>query len=406
MAHVVLKAGTTAYLDFGRPKGSVSETSNGLSWNVAAGDDAFKIKTVGGEIDPATGDPAGRISGYNVYSAAGDLLFTVRDINIAVSLMLKGASDLLYNKISAGDDLYQGNSGDDDIRTGAGGDTLRGGAGDDTLFGGNGSDLIDGGDGRDTANFADLGQGGDINLSTGLATFGDDVDTLISIEDAVGTAFADQMIGTKGNNLLSGGGGNDAIYGGRGNDNLYGEDGDDVLFGGQGHDVLGGDKGHDYLSGEAGNDVLIGGDGNDTIDGGAGRDDLSGGKGNDVLRGGDGNDTLSGGGGKNGLDGGVGDDVFLFSTGQDFVTTGAGSDLLTATTKGAQVQVSDFEVGVDRIALDVLHPKQTSIDDLIASGKLVITGDDSYTQISFGKTDIVLTGVDVSEFSKDDLSLV
>lgn len=406
MAHVVLNAGDTAYLDFGRPKGAVAETGKGLSWKVAAGDDALTIKTIGGKIDKATGEPTGRITGYNVFSADGDLLFTVRDIDVAISLILQGGTDALYNEISAGDDLYQGNSGNDDIRTGAGDDTLEGGAGNDTLFGGEGSDLIHGGKGQDTANFSDLGQGGSINLSTGLATFGDDVDTLVSIENAIGTRFNDQMIGSKGDNLLSGGAGDDQIFGGRGNDQLYGEDGDDVIFGGKGHDVLGGDKGDDFLSGEAGNDVLVGGSGNDTLDGGAGDDDLSGGKGDDVLTGGDGNDTLSGGGGKNGLDGGAGDDVFLFSGGKDFVTTGSGADTLIATNEGARVQVSDFEVGVDHVAFDVKNPQETSINDLIASGRLTISGDDSYTLLTFGKTEIVLTGVGVDDFSKDDLSLV
>lgn len=406
MAHVVLKGGTTAYLNFGRPTGSVTDTAKGLSWAVAIGDDAFTIKTIGGDLDPATGKPLGDVTGYDVFSADGDLLFTVRDIDVRAALILKGGTDAFYEKISAGDDVFEGSRGNDDIRTGAGDDTLHGGAGRDTLFGGEGSDLLDGGNGRDTANFSDLDRGGEINLSTGLATFGDDVDTLVSIEDAIGTAFADQMIGTIGDNLLSGGAGNDAIYGGRGNDHLYGENGHDVLFGGKGDDVLGGDQGDDYLVGEAGNDVLVGGNGNDTLDGGNGRDDLSGGKGDDVLTGGDGNDTLSGGAGKNGLDGGAGDDVFRFSNGQDFVTTGSGADQLIATSQGAQVQVSDFEVGVDGISLDVKNPGQTSVDALIASGKLAIAGDDSYTLITFGKTEIVLTGVSVDDFSKDDLSLV
>ncbi|HET9638589.1 MAG TPA: cadherin domain-containing protein [Allosphingosinicella sp.] len=113
--------------------------------------------------------------------------------------------------------------------------------------------------------------------------------------------------------------------GGNGNDNVNGTGGEDQLNGGNGNDVLNGLGGHDLLNG---------GNGTDTLNGGSGNDILIGENGNDALFGGDGRDLLAGGNGNDSLSGGAGADIFQFGRG------------------GGRDTISDYEVGVDRIALE------------------------------------------------------
>ena len=110
---------------------------------------------------------------------------------------------------------------------------------------------------------------------------------------------------------------------------LFAEDGSDV--------TLTGSEYNDYLQGGDGNDTLIGGGGNDHLVGGDGNDTLLGGAGNDLLEGGDGADTLIGGAGNDVLVGNAGVDTFAFTS------VGDGHDT-----------IADFELGVDKIDLDVL----------------------------------------------------
>jgi serralysin len=60
-------------------------------------------------------------------------------------------------------------------------------------------------------------------------TIGAGTDTLISIENLTGSAFADILTGNNGDNMLSGGAGNDLLTGGLGQDTLTGGAGNDVF---------------------------------------------------------------------------------------------------------------------------------------------------------------------------------
>ena len=135
--------------------------------------------------------------------------------------------------------VIDGSSGDDIIVGGAGNDTLRGSAGSDMLIGGAGDDLIDGGAGNDTVSYAGASAGVTVNLSISgaQATGGAGSDTLISIENVVGSAFNDVLSGgDKKTNLLDGAAGDDILNGGKGRDVLIGGEGADKLFGGAGAD--------------------------------------------------------------------------------------------------------------------------------------------------------------------------
>ncbi len=158
---------------------------------------------------------------------------------------------------TAGADAHDGTSHDDTITGLGGNDTLRGNAGDDVFSGGPGDDLLDGGTGSDTANYADAAASVKVDLSIMTQnTGGAGRDSLIGIENLVGSAFNDTLRGFTFSNLLDGGAGNDKLYGGAG---------DDVLVGGIGNDRLEGGDGNDRLNGGAGKDTLFGGEGADTF---------------------------------------------------------------------------------------------------------------------------------------------
>ncbi|WBY06481.1 calcium-binding protein [Sphingomonas sp. 7/4-4] len=110
-----------------------------------------------------------------------------------------------------GQDWLIGGDGADTVSGDAGHDTLRGGEGDDLLRGGAGDDTIIGGAGVDTVTYADAQSGVEIDLSLleEQLTRSAGVDTLLSIENLIGSNFADVLASDVGANRLTGGGGND-----------------------------------------------------------------------------------------------------------------------------------------------------------------------------------------------------
>jgi Ca2+-binding RTX toxin-like protein len=205
---------------------------------------------------------------------------------------------------------------------------LLGGDGNDTLRGEGGDDLLDGGAGVDTVDLSTSPAPVRVVLAGRSAT-GDGNDRLEGIENATGSAFADQLVGDDGANRLDGLDGNDRIEGAGGDDHLDGGAGiDTVDFGlskdgvtvnlkqgtatGAGTDTVAnfenvsGSSGDDTIDGNAGPNTLGGGDGDDTIEGGSGDDRIKGGSNADRLLGQAGNDVLTAGPGFDQLNGGKG----------------------------------------------------------------------------------------------------
>lgn len=120
-----------------------------------------------------------------------------------------------------GDDVINGLAGNDILDGGFGNDVLNGGDGDDILIGGFGNDTLNGGNGHDIADYSTAIGGIVANLGTGVVTGAAGNDTLISIEEIIGSAFSDTLTGGAGNDVIRGGGGVDVINGGGGNDRLY-----------------------------------------------------------------------------------------------------------------------------------------------------------------------------------------
>jgi Ca2+-binding RTX toxin-like protein len=197
-------------------------------------------------------------------------------------------------------------------------DTLLGDAGANWFLPQGGDDAIDGRDGSDTVAYFQSAAGVVVDLAAGIAT-GDGSDTLASIENAVGSQFADTLRGGAGPNALYGAGGDDVLDGGQGDDLLDGGAGLDTAFYtaaasrivldlslaapqntlGAGIDTLVGIEAiiatrfNDTLTGGAGNDRLVAMDGADYANGAGGDDIIEGGLGDDTLYGGSGRDTAS-----------------------------------------------------------------------------------------------------------------
>jgi Ca2+-binding RTX toxin-like protein len=82
---------------------------------------------------------------------------------------------------------------------------------DDTIVSGEGPNRIDGSAGSDTVSYATAARAMLISLPAGAATDGIDTDTLVSIENAVGSAFNDTIVSSDGANRFDGGGGIDTV---------------------------------------------------------------------------------------------------------------------------------------------------------------------------------------------------
>ena len=290
-------------------------------------------------------------------------------------------------------------NGADTIFGFGGNDTIFGLGGNDLIKGGGGADMINGGSGTDTANYSDSNEGVVVSLVSGEGFGGTaEGDTLTSIENLTGSAYADFLVGNDGNNVLTGLEGNDTLKGGGGADTLYGDSGNDTLKGGGGADTLNGGSGvdtasysessagvfvslyHDVadygdatgdelnsienvtgsafgddlwgndgvnvLRGNAGDDSMKGFGGNDTLYGGADDDDLYGMDGADTLYGENGNDVLNGGAGNDDMSGGSGSDTFYVDSAGDTVVDSSGGtfEIVYTSTSYALADGVDIEL--------------------------------------------------------------
>ncbi|MEG3926886.1 M10 family metallopeptidase [Microcoleus sp. D3_18a_C4] len=110
-----------------------------------------------------------------------------------------------------------------------------------------------------------LPPGADLDRVYTTETFGTYIAFGADIENLVGSAGNDQVLGNELANSILGSAGIDTISGGRQSDTLDGGEGGDYIYG---------DKGMDLLTGGGGGDWLQGGRANDTIITGVGFDDI------------------------------------------------------------------------------------------------------------------------------------
>lgn len=152
----------------------------------------------------------------------GDGILSSIDLRTAVAYGGNDAANTLTG--DAGADTLHGYGEADMLSGGAGDDKLYGGAGDDRLVGGLGNDVMDGGDGIDVVDYASASAGVRVDLSYGYyqETGGAGGDTLVGIENLIGSAFSDVLTGDAKANAIDGGAGDDLLRGGDSSDTLKG----------------------------------------------------------------------------------------------------------------------------------------------------------------------------------------
>ena len=282
-----------------------------------------------------------------------------------ITITIHGSDDTLIND---GNDTLDGTDDNDTLDGGAGNDSLFGGAGDDTLIGGAGNDTVNGGDGIDALSYATALVAIDLDLRGSGPN--SDGDTILNIENLIGSDHNDRLRGDDTTDNV--------LWGGAGDDKLYGHNGSDTLYGGDGVDKLYGQSGDDLLVGSAGADRLDGGNGVDTASyeqstagvnvlinsGRASIASLGGDAEGDVLKsvevviGSSFDDTLKGNDLANVLDGGAGDDVLTGNDDADTFAFGIGSGRDT---------VTDFDAGEDRLDLSLAGTGFTGLNDVTAA---------------------------------------
>jgi uncharacterized protein len=197
---------------------SIENATGGIFNDVLIGDIGVNILT-GGDGDDILlgGDGADTLNGGNGMDTA---TYEGTSATIFINLFTGGG----FNNSAQGDTLVgienvTGGYGNDYIIGDDGNNVLDGGAGDDVLVGGLGADTLLGGSGNDTASYADNQGAVTVNLLTGIGSgAAAQGDTYSGVENVVGTAYRDTIIGDDGANILDGAGGNDVLTGGAGAD--------------------------------------------------------------------------------------------------------------------------------------------------------------------------------------------
>ena len=136
-----------------------------------------------------------------------------------------------------GNDALLGASGNDWLFGFGGNDSLEGQAGEDLVEGGAGTDTLDGGSGlNDAASWIFSSAPITASLTSGTAS-GDGPDSMVSVEQLVGSSQNDWLVGSDSANSIWGAAGNDTLSGRGGRDALNGGPGTDSATGGAGQDL-------------------------------------------------------------------------------------------------------------------------------------------------------------------------
>ena len=318
---------------------------------------------------------------------------------------------------------------------GRGNETIYGNEANNIIEGGDGSDTINGGAGNDTASYAHASRAVTVNLSvsgTQAVSAADTGEVLISIENLIGSAYDDTLIGNIGNNRLDGGAGNDmagflgatsgvtvslavsgaqAVGGGQGSDTFVSIEG---LLGSNYNDTLTGNAASNVLEGAGGNDTLNGGDGLDTAAytratsavtvnlAISGAQSVGGGMGSDTLvsienlSGSNFNDTLTGTGNANILNGGQGNDTLDGAGGYDTVTYQTADYSISVDLSISGQQIISYSQGNDTL-ISIENVVASDFNDRLTgnAGSNILDGGSGSDTIDYNKATSGIT-VDLS----------
>ena len=182
-----------------------------------------------------------------MYGGGGNDSYYVDDVGDQVYENLNEGLDTVFFSISS---YALPNNVENGYINTSGASNATGNGLNNVIYAGAGNNVIDGGAGNDTVSY--YYSSGKVNVSlsvvTAQDTLGSGYDTLISIENLVGSNAGDDLLaGNNAANVLQGMVGNDALYGLGGNDTLYGGNGNDYLIGGAGSDLMYGGTGSDIF---------------------------------------------------------------------------------------------------------------------------------------------------------------
>ncbi|RKF16829.1 hypothetical protein D6850_04630 [Roseovarius spongiae] len=358
---------------------------------------------------------------------------------------------------------------DDALNGDDGMNILNGGGGSDIMYGHGGADIfvldgvvgsidfVYGGLGSDSVDLSEFAQAATVTLETPLdygyvnTTIGGvthEVGVLAeSIENVIGTDFADSMTGNDADNAFSGGFGNDTATGGAGRDSFNWTGGRDMWDGGADRDIasftsspyaiwldlraaapmawhrngpdlsagawvevadltdiedVAGSAHDDQVFGSASANLLLGFDGDDDLYGIGGQNTIEGGAGDDTLTGGVDADRLSGGTGDDNVLGGGGDDTIIGGAGDDIIEGGADADTVIY-----DAFSQSFRVSVDAGTGDWIfqHNGAGPANGTGAGGGLTYTSGNSFLdkEVDYGRD--ILRGVEFVEF-KDGVKTI
>jgi Ca2+-binding RTX toxin-like protein len=169
---------------------------------------AFPPATTGDDLIFSTNDPTDIINGLSGDDTVSYAFSTAVNVSLSIAGPQSTGGSGIDTLISI-ENIIGSNFND----------TLQGDAGNNVLNGGLGSDFVSYSSAAGSVTI-DLG-----GIATGAAGF----DTLISIENAIGSNFADTIIGNAFNNVIASGGGNDYIVASLGSDVIDGGFGTDAV---------------------------------------------------------------------------------------------------------------------------------------------------------------------------------
>ncbi|WP_276309813.1 Ig-like domain-containing protein [Limnohabitans planktonicus] len=410
--------GAGADIIFGSTEANIIDGGAGTdSVSAGAGDDTLISGAGNDTIDGGTGEDwfifdgaatvgaSGTLAGGAMASFADGVGSTDSLVNIEHMLGTAYADtlggDSGTNSIigGAGADTLWGGAGNDSLRGDDGNDSLAGGSGDDTLVGGSGNDTYFGDAGIDLVNYDFDLSAVNVDLFASLGTDGyGNQDSLVGVENLLGSKFNDTLIGDAANNLLMGGTGNDYLWGRAGADTLQGGAGDDTLASSGGALLVGGD-GSDWVnyaqvavgvsidltagraSVGAATDLISqvenaqGSTRSDRIVGDAQDNILVGGLGNDTILGGLGNDTIYtlGSDSTSLIDGGLGND-FMNISAAGVITAGDGNDTIVFEQMGGDFSGINLQGGAGTDELQLVGSGQTfelTVADIVTGGRVL-----------------------------------
>jgi Ca2+-binding RTX toxin-like protein len=315
----------------------ITEIFNNPGQNIFNGGGGNDLLEGRGGADTLNGQSGFDLASYE--SSPAGVTVRLAGVNGDTQTALASGGDAAGDKLSSIEGLIGSSSVD----------RLTGNSLDNLLAGGLSSDTLNGMDGTDTVDYSrdhffDLGDTPDrveVHLGlNGANGTGDEfqrqrdgtfprvsTDTLISIENVIGTAGSDIIVGNEQDNVLEGRGGSNVLDGGPGDDRLIGGSGIDTADY-TSHDALAVQRGEQYVIALG----LIGRPGSFTLSQPGSRplplqvvesdvligiENVTGSNHAETITGNERANTLDGRGGSDTLDGGFGDDILIGNGGTD-----------------------------------------------------------------------------------------